>query len=102
MNICLIRHHVPSLKQTKTKFAYISSYCCFCKADTNRIFRVNLKLKVFKCYNCGRSGKDMNKFFSLLKKQKINRYRVGQLEKAVFGFDVYYGCDSEEQSKLPF
>jgi len=100
MNIYLIKHHIPSLIQTKTKYAYVSSYCCFCDINDigSRIFRVNLKLKVFKCYNCGISGKNDNSFIRLL---KISKIKYLESAKAVSNFEVQL-CKTKEVDSLPF
>lgn len=102
--IDIIKHHIPELKQTSTKFVYVAKYCPFCKySKTNsNIFRVNLKLKVFKCYNCGRSGKDVNKFIHLIKEQKKNGYKIFRYKSKVRTFEVYYGCETYYESTLPF
>ena len=100
MNIDLFKHHIPNLKKTKTKFAYISSYCCFCNIEDvgSRIFRVNLKIKVFKCYNCGISGKKNESFIRLLKISKINYLKSAE---AASKFEVQE-CKTKEVDSLPF
>lgn len=100
--INIIRHHIPSIKETSTKGVWVAKTCPFCYPTTkSNIFRVNLKLKVFKCYNCGRGGKDANKFIHHIKKQKINGYRAERYASKV-SFEVQYGCETFEQSQLPF
>lgn len=92
----LIRHHVPTIKNTKAKFIFISKWCCFCDEKLGGyIFRVNTKLKVFKCYNCGRSGKDFNRFKNHLKIRKESDFRASKMVQT-------YEVQPERNYTLPF
>ena len=118
MNIDIIRHWIPDLKQTKNKNCYVAKQCPFCpKIPRSKSFRVNLKLKVWKCYQCGRYGKNENKFINYRKRlnknynliystkilKKIGRNPpASELTKRGISIEVYYGCDSYQDSNLPF
>ena len=95
MDVDLFRHWIPDLRQTKNKNAYVSKQCPFCDpTPSSKSFRVNTKLKVWKCYQCGKSGKDFNKFVHYLK--RMGRQPIG------ISIEVYYGCLTEYESYAPF
>jgi len=113
MNIDIIRLWVPNIVK-KTRYVYVARYCPFCREGAHsegNIFRVNLKLKIFKCYNCGTGGKTIQDFAWKLKKLnemgyiperrkclltgRVFRHKVGDIE-------VQKGCDEEYESLLPF
>ena len=48
------------LKATNKNYVYTSNRCLFCKGKGDSILRLNTKLKVVKCFNCGMSFKDVN------------------------------------------
>lgn len=98
MKIDLFKHFIPQIKETKNKSVFISSYCPVCNTDSGRIFRIHLKLKVFKCYNCGVSGKSIERFLKLIKISKINYLKS---QKWVREFEVQT-CITKEDSLLPF
>ena len=112
MDIDLFRHWIPDLKQTKNKSAFVAKQCPFCPITPHsKSFRINLKLKVFKCYQCGRSGKSFNKFVHYLKRRDVKRKiifnkrryfkKFGHRPKCITN-DVYYGCQTYDESILPF
>ena len=109
MNVDLFRHWIPDLRQTKNKIAYVAKQCPFCPSTPHsKSFRVNTKLKVWKCYQCGRSGKDFNKFIHFLKKRSTSLHslkylkRIGRQPRIGISIEVYYGCETFYDSQLPF
>lgn len=96
MNVDLFRHWIPSLRQSKTKYVYLARSCYFCneyRLGRNNSFRINTKLKVWKCYKCGIGGKDFNKFkyyMKIFKKKGKHplsisfEYKVGVEEQLPF------------------
>ena len=107
----LIRHHIPSLKQSKTKYVWTAKTCPFCNPKTkSNSFRVNTKLRVFKCFQCGRGGRSTNSFVKQLKTSKIKGYyfypqygRFKRLTKVrMTPFEIYYGCSTYQDTLLPF
>jgi len=110
MNLELFRHWLPDLRQTRNKNAYVAKQCSFCDPVTHsKSFRINLKLKVWKCYQCGRSGKSFNKFVNYMKRKK-NPYLEYKYKKKLgllpinrgIPNDVQYGCATLYESALPF
>lgn len=108
MKLSLFFHWIPDLRQTKNKNTYVAKQCPFCpRTPKSKSFRINLKLKVWKCYQCGRSGKSFDKFIHYLKKRDTRKRelkylkRIGRLPKCI-PIDVYYGCETEYESNLPF
>ncbi len=108
MNVDLFRHWIPDLRQTKNKSAYVAKQCPVCpRTPQSRSFRINTKLKVFKCYQCGRGGKDFNKMIHYLKKRDTsvhsNKYlkKIGRRPVCV-PIEVHYGCETFYESQLPF
>lgn len=67
--IGVLIHWNPLLKQSKiNNNIWKSKYCPICEENSySYIFRVNTKLKVYKCYNCGSSGKEVYNFTLQLK-----------------------------------
>lgn len=112
MNIDLFRHWMPDLKQTKNHNAYVARQCLFCPpTPQSKSFRINTKLKVWKCYQCGKGGKDFNKFFHYLKNRNshssFHRHSAKYLKRIGrhplgFSIEVYYGCETYQDSLLPF
>lgn len=112
MKVDLFRHWIPDLKQTENKNAYVARQCPFCQPTPHsKSFRINIKLKVFKCYQCGRSGKSFNKFVHYLKNRDIKRQKIYWKRRYYKKFghrpigitnDVYYGCQTYEETLLPF
>lgn len=111
--IDIIRHWIPDLKQTKNKNAYTAKQCPFCPTIPNgsKSFRLNVKLKVFKCYQCGRSGKGINKFIHYLKGRDLKKQIIYNKRRYFKKFgcrpmcitnDVHYGCQTYEETLLPF
>jgi ribosomal protein L37AE/L43A len=104
MNIDLFRHWIPDLRQTKNKNAYVAKQCPFCpRTPHSKSFRINLKLKVWKCYQCGRGGKNFNKFVHYLKGRDYRRNSIKYLKRIgrqpmSIPIVVQYGCESS----LPF
>lgn len=107
----IIRHHIPSLKQSKTKYVWTAKTCPFCHPTTkSNSFRVNMKLKVFKCFQCGRGGRSIKSFVRQLKTSKIIGYyfypqfgNYKRLKKVkMTPIEIYYGCETEHESTLPF
>lgn len=117
----IVRHWIPDLRQTSTKHAYVACQCPFCpKVTRSKSFRLNTKLKVWKCYQCGRSGKGSTSFTFYRKQRDIQRNakrtladmkRIGRHSAFVdFTFrnrigipiDVYHGCMTYYESILPF
>jgi ribosomal protein L37AE/L43A len=108
MNIELFRHWIPDLRQTKNKSAYVAKQCPVCpRTPHSKSFRINTKLKVWKCYQCGRSGKSFNKMIHYLKKRDTKRKELQYWKKigrrpVCVPIDVHYGCETYYQSTLPF
>lgn len=111
MNVDLFRHWIPDLRQTKNKNAYVARQCPFCPPTPHsKSFRINTKLKVWKCYQCGRGGKDFNKFVHHLKYRGtfIHSWRYLNKQKKIGRFpvcipiEVHYGCETYYESTLPF
>lgn len=97
INTGIVKHHIPSLRQTPKKFVYVADYCCFCDyLSKHSIFRVNTKLKVFKCFNCGTGGKTTASFIY------HNRKIYGSSIRKAASHEVYYGCLSKIDYTLPF
>lgn len=101
MDISLFLHHNPSLQMGKNKKVYKSNYCPICgyiSNDNFSFFRVNLKLKVFKCYQCGSGGRTVKSFVKQLKEYKVkslislNRASEFEIQK----------CETFFESELPF
>lgn len=108
MDVGLFKHWMPDLKGTTNKRVYVARQCPFCTpVPRSKSFRLNLKLKVWKCYQCGRGGKSFNKFIHYLKGRGgvkfQNRYlkRIGRYPKCI-PIGVYYGCETQRDSLLPF
>ena len=108
MNVDLFRHWLPDLRQTQNKSAYVAKQCPICpRTPHSKSFRINTKLKVFKCYQCGRGGKDFNKMIHYLKKRDTsvhsNKYlkKIGRRPVCV-PIEVHYGCETFYESQLPF
>lgn len=112
INVELIRHHIPDLHK-RSRFIYVARQCPFCVQYKHGQlkFRINTKLKVFKCYNCGRGGKDTNKFIHYLKCRDLTRnrtyyffhdkMRLKRMRRSPYlgvCIDVHYGPDKD----LPF
>jgi hypothetical protein len=98
INAGIIKHHIPSLRQKSKKFIYVADYCCFCDyLSKHCIFRLNTKLKVFKCFNCGTSGKTTASFIY----HNRNKTYGSSIQKATSN-EVYYGCLREIDYTLPF
>ena len=118
MNIDIIRHWIPDLKQTKNKNVFTATQCPFCdKTKKSKSFRVNLKLSVWKCYQCGRGGKTESKFINYRKRlNKIYNYkyelkilkkigrkpRNSNLKSRYIPIEDYYGCQTYSDWLLPF
>lgn len=110
----LLFHWHPDLRQTSTKHVYVAPSCFFCnnRKGSNRSFRVNLKLGVFKCYKCGIGGKDRNKWVYYLKRGGKHTPQHGYIKTILSArrllirplnrIEVYYGCETLEESLLPF
>ena len=112
MNVDLFRHWLPDLRQTKNKRAYVAKQCPFCpRTPHSKSFRINTKLKVWKCYQCGKSGNYFNKFVHYLKGRnshgqfcrhsekylkRIGRHPIG------ISIEVHYGCETYYEATLPF
>jgi ribosomal protein L37AE/L43A len=108
MDIDLFRHWIPDLKQTKNKNAYVATQCPVCPSTPkSKSFRINIKLKVWKCYQCGRGGKSFNKMIHYIKKRDTrrnsNRYlkKIGRFPVCI-PIEVHYGCETYYESTLPF
>jgi ribosomal protein L37AE/L43A len=108
MNVDLFRHWIPDLRLTRNKSAYVAKQCPVCpRTPHSKSFRINTKLKVWKCYQCGRSGKSFNKMIHYLKKRDTKRKelqylkKIGRRPKCV-PIDVHYGCETYYESTLPF
>lgn len=118
MNVDIFRHWIPDLKQSKNKNAYTATQCPFCpKVPKSKSFRINLKLKVWKCFQCGRGGKNENKLIHYRKRQdkwynynyqqKIlkrigHQPRFSPLLGKGFSIEVHYGCETLKETLLPF
>jgi len=101
MDISLFLHHNPSLRQRKDKSVYVSNYCPLCGSISKSnygFFRVNLRIKVFKCYHCGKGGRSAKSFMKQIKEYKINSLeslkRVSEFENQK--------CLTFFESELPF
>lgn len=71
----IIRHWNPSIKQMSAKYVYTSDFCFICghhNKYNKRTFRVNTKLGVFKCYQCGSGGRSVESIQREIKRQKEN------------------------------
>ena len=81
----LIRHFNPSIFKNKNG-VFLSKVCLFTNyvSKRNNIFRYNPKLKVAKCYHCGRSFKNINKMIhqikSISEESKIVKYDNPKLQ----------------------
>ena len=105
--IDVIRHWIPELKQSKTKHVFTAKTCPFCNPKTtSRSFRVNMKLYVFKCFQCGRGGKSVKSFIKQLKESKIigyNFYKAKHKTKyRMTPIELSSGCETYYESQLPF
>lgn len=103
--IDIIRHWVPSLMQSKTKYVFTAKTCPFCNPTTkSKSFRVNLKLQVFKCFQCGRGGRSIKSFIKQLKEsKKFGRYSYRFNKKyRLIPNEVISGCETYNDSLLPF
>ena len=79
MKVDLFRHWIPDLRQTKNKSAFVAKQCPFCpRTPHSKSFRINIKIKVWKCYQCGRGGKSFNDFVHFLKGRDIRRNKIFQ------------------------
>lgn len=56
--VIFLSEHIK-LKQVNS-FVYTANRCLFCDGKGEKILRINTKIKVVKCYNCGFSAKDVN------------------------------------------
>ncbi|GGF69736.1 hypothetical protein GCM10011397_10870 [Wenyingzhuangia marina] len=119
MNISLFKHWIPSLeRQDKNHKIYRSKYCPICNESSSKfIFRVNVKLKVFKCFYCGSSGKEFNMLLHRLKYGKntyVDRFwlsgcysksEINQIYDEYIAsnkIDSYVKIQTETESNLPF
>lgn len=108
MNIDLFKHWIPDLRQTKNKNAWVASKCPCCGFYTkSKSFRINTKLKVWKCFQCGRGGKTFGKFVHYLKKRDLLKLEIKYLKKIsrrpkVSLIEEHYGCSTYYESTLPF
>jgi len=101
MDISLFLHHNPSLKQRKDKSVYVSNYCPLCghiSKSNFGFFRVNLRIKVFKCYQCGSGGGSIKSFIKQIKEYKKNS--LASLQR-VSEFEIQK-CLTFDESDLPF
>lgn len=95
----LFKHWIPDLRQTKNKNAYVARQCPICDMEgtthSKKAFRLNLKLRVFKCYMCGMGGVNDKTFIKYIKDFKKMGHRLNPIE-------MFMGCQNEIDSDLPF
>ena len=109
MNVDLFRHWIPDLRQTKNKNAYVARQCPVCPPNPkSKSFRINTKLKVWKCYQCGIGGKSFNKMLHFMMKRNSGVHskkylkKIGRHPRIGISIEVYYGCGTYYDSTLPF
>jgi hypothetical protein len=101
MDISLLLHHKPSLRQRKDKSICVGNYCPLCGHTSKSNFgflRVNLRIKVFKCCQCGSGGRNIKSFIKQIKEYKKNS--LASLQR-VSEFEIQK-CPTFEESELPF
>lgn len=79
------------LTQTKNKAVYISNMCPFskCFSKKGRIFRLNTKLKVAKCFKCGISVKELTSL--KLAVQHPIKFKIRNLKTDYILNNIYNG-----------
>lgn len=58
---------IPLRKAKNNPNVYLANKCIFCSTNSNRVFRLNTKLKVGKCYACGEGFKCYTFLLKLIK-----------------------------------
>ena len=115
ISIDIVRHWLPDIRQTSTKHAYVAEMCHQCRIlgrKSKRSFRLNLKLNVFKCYQCGSSGKSTKQFVNITNIVKKNcrrrarnsttsKYRIRHINQFV-NPEIIYDVKSKEYYEMPF
>lgn len=104
----IIRHWIPELKMTKNKSAFVATQCSFCPVvPKSKSFRLNTKLKVWKCYQCGKGGRKIKSFLKQVRIKKLKEmgYTYCSHSKKwiiMTPIDVSSGCESYKDALLPF
>ena len=97
--VYIIKHWIPDLKQGRSKYVYTAKQCPQCPpVPKSKSFRLNTKIGVWKCYQCGNGGRNIKSFLNIVKPKKINRHL---LHKSIL-IESYYSCQTLYESELPF
>lgn len=112
----ILKHWNPSLVKSENNHKiYISNYCPICKyhsKSNKRFFRYNPQLKVYKCYECGGGGKNIESLlyqiklgysFSKIWSIDFKRYKAKRkISSENNGFEKVSECKTEDEDSLPF
>jgi len=102
----IIRHWIPELRTTKNKSAFVATQCPFCPVvPKSKSFRLNTKLKVWKCYQCGKGGRKIKSFLKHIRIKKFKEMGYtyqGNKRLDMTPIDVSSGCESYRDTLLPF
>lgn len=106
--IDIVRHWIPELRSTRNKAAFVATQCPFCPVvPKSKSFRLNTKLKVWKCYQCGKGGRNIKSFLRHVRIKKLKEMGYTYIFRdnkwiSMTPIDVSSGCESYKDTLLPF